>query len=127
MLTAQGCASRRERLFQALPGPCDLLVLGDPSHLIYFANYVPSPFEFRTVESSALLALEPGRSTLIADNLLGPYLDKAHVDEVVAPTWYDGTRPTAPRRGQLVESTLARLAKIPGNRIGVELAAVPSG
>jgi Xaa-Pro aminopeptidase len=127
MLTAQGCASRRDRLFHALPTPCDFLVVGDPSHLIYFANYVPSPFEFRTVESSALLVLEPDRSTLIADNLLGPYLDNAHVDEVVAPTWYDGTRPTAPRRGQLVESALARLASIPGNRIGVELGAVPSG
>ena len=127
MLTAQGCASRRDRLFHALPSPCDLLVVGDPAHLIYFANYVPSPFEFRTVESSALLVLEPDRSILVADNLLQPYLDKSHADEVVAPTWYDGTRPTRPRRGQLVESTLARLAKLAGNRIGVELAAVPAG
>src|SRR5580704_10625501 len=113
MLTAEGCHSRRDRLFQALPSPLDFLILGDPSHLIYFANYVPSPFEFRTVESSALLVLEPARAALIADNLLGPYLDKAHVDEVVAPTWYDGTRPTFPRRGQLVESTVTRLAMIP--------------
>ena len=127
MLTAQGCASRRKRLFHALPSPCDLLVVGDPSHLIYFANYVPSPFEFRTVESSALLVLEPNRSILVADNLLQPYLDKSYADEVVAPTWYDGSRPTAPRRGQLVDSTLSRLAKIPGGRIGVELAAVPAG
>ena len=127
MLTAQGCSSRRDRLFHALPAPCDFLVVGDPSHLIYFANYVPSPFEFRTVESSALLVLGPNRSILVADNLLQPYLDKSHADEVVASTWYDGTRPTAPRRGQLVESTLARLAKISGTRIGVELSAVPSG
>ena len=63
MLTAQGCQARRDRLFAALPSPCDFLVVGDPAHLVYFANYVPSPFEFRTVESPALLVLEPGRST----------------------------------------------------------------
>ena len=127
MLTVEGCKARRDRLFAALPSPCDFLVIGDPSHLTYFANYVPSPFEFRTVESAALLVLEPGRSILVADNLLQPYLDKTHADEIVAPTWYDGTGPTAPRRGQLVESTLARLGKIPGTRIGVELASVPAG
>jgi len=127
MLTAQGCAARRQRLFEALPAPCDFLVVGDPSDLIYFAGYAPSPFQFQSVESSALLLLEPGRATLIADNLLGPFLEKAHADEVVAPTWYDGSRPTRPRRAQLVESTLARLAKVPGLRVGVELAAVPSG
>jgi Xaa-Pro aminopeptidase len=127
MLTAQGCKARRDRLFAALPSPCDFLVIGDPSHLIYFANYVPSPFEFRTVESSALLVLEPARATLIADNLLQPYLDKSHVDELFTLTWYDGNRSTAPRRGQVVKATLARLASIPGNRIGVELASVPAG
>jgi Xaa-Pro aminopeptidase len=127
MLTAQGSAARRERLFGALPAPCDFLIVGDPSHLVYFANYRPSPFEFRTTESSALLLLEPGRSTLIADNLLGPFLDRAHADEVVAPTWYDGSKPTEPRQVQLVESTLARLAKLAGHRVGVELAAVPAG
>jgi Xaa-Pro aminopeptidase len=127
MLTVQGCKSRRDRLFAALPSPCDFLVIGDPSHLVYFANYVPSPFEFRTVESSAILILEPTRSTLIADNLLQPYLEKAHVDEVVAPTWYDGSKPTSPRRSQLVESTLTHLEKVSGGRIGVEFAAVPCG
>lgn len=127
MLTAEGCAARQKRLFEALPAPCDFLVVGDPSDLIYFAGYAPSPFQFQSVESSALLLLEPGRATLIADNLLGPFLEKAHADEVVAPTWYDGSRPTQPRRAQLVESILARLAKVPGLRVGVELAAVPSG
>ena len=51
MLTAEGCAARRERLWEALPSPCDVLVVGDPSHLTYFAGYSPSPFVFRTVES----------------------------------------------------------------------------
>jgi Xaa-Pro dipeptidase len=128
MLTAEGCKARRDRLFAALlPYHCEVLIIGDPASLVYLANYVPSPFEFRTVESSALLLLEPGRATLIGDNLLQPFLDKAHVDEAFAPTWYDGNRPTLPRRTRVVDNALGRLASIPASRIGIESGAVPSG
>ncbi|MEO6809798.1 MAG: Xaa-Pro peptidase family protein [Isosphaeraceae bacterium] len=127
MLTAEGCASRRTRLWNALPTTCDALIVGDPAHLTYFAGYVPSPFVFRTVESGALLVLEPNRATLVADDMLGPYLERARVDEVDAPTWYDGQHAAPYRQGQLVASTLDRLAKVPGRRLGVELAGVPSG
>jgi len=127
MLTAKGCATRRKRLWEALPAPCDLLVVGDPSHLVYFAGYVPSPFVFRTVESGALLLLEPQHATLVADDMLGPFLDKAFADEVVAPVWYDGKHSAPHRRRQLVESVLDRLRKMPASRIGIELSSVPSG
>jgi Xaa-Pro aminopeptidase len=127
MLTAEGCAGRRERLWKALPSECDVLIVGDPSHLVYFAGYVPSPFVFRTVESGALLILKPGRATLVADDMLGPYLERTHVDERFAPTWYDGDHSAPYRRGQLVQSALDRVARIAGRRIGVELTCVPSG
>jgi len=127
MLTAEGCAGRRDRLWKALPAECDVLIVGDPSHLIYFANYVPSPFVFRTVESGALLVVERGHSTLIADGMLQPFLDLAHADEVVAPVWYDGQHSAPHRRHQLVETALKRLATIQGKRIGVELGSVPAG
>ncbi len=127
MLTAEGCAARRERLWGALPAPCDLLVVGDPSHLTYFAGYSPSPFVFRTVESGRLLLLEPGRATLVADAMLGPFVEGALVDDRVAPVWYDGQHSAPYRRGQLIDSALSRLANMPGSRIGVELAAVPAG
>lgn len=127
MLTAEGCAARRGRLWRALPEGCDALVLAAPEHLIYFANYAPSPFVFRTVESGAILLLLRDRSILVADNLLEPFLDRACVDEVVAPVWYDGQGSTHDRRGQLVDSALARLARGSGRRVGVELAGAPSG
>ena len=127
MLTAEGCEARRERLWRSLPTSCDLLVVGDPAHLIYFANYAPSPFVFRTVESGALLLLEPGRATLVADDMLGPFLDRAYADERVAPVWYDGKHAAPYRQGQLVKSALGRLAGMPGRRLGVELAGVPAG
>lgn len=127
MLTAEGCAGRRERLWKALPAECDFLVVADPSHLIYFANYVPSPFVFRTVESAALLILERGRATLVADSMLQPYLNLVHVDEIVAPTWYDGQHSAPHRRHKLVESALKAFAGIPGQRAGVECGSVPAG
>ncbi|MGP0069810.1 MAG: M24 family metallopeptidase [Isosphaeraceae bacterium] len=127
MLIAEGCAARRKRLWEALPATCDLLVLGDPSHLIYFAGYVPSPFVFRTVESGALLLLEPGRSTLVADDMVKGFLEKAFVDERVAPAWYDGRHSAPYRQGQLIDSALGRLSKMPGRRVGIEMAGVPSG
>ena len=109
------------------PSPCDLLVVGDPSHLIYFAGYAPSPFVFRTVESGALLLLEPGRATLVADDMLGPFLEQAFVDERVAPVWYDGQHSAPHRRGQLVEIG----ARPPGEDAGAasrrRARGVPSG
>jgi Xaa-Pro aminopeptidase len=106
---------------------CDALIVADPSHLIYFANYVPSPFVFRTTESGAILILEPGRASLVADSMLGPFLEKAHADEIVAPTWYDGQHSAPHRRHLLVETALKRLDGVAGKRIGVELGSVPAG
>ena len=128
MLTAQGCAARRERLWRALPAQCDLLVVGDPSHLIYLAGYAPSPFVFRTVESGALLLLEPGRATLVADDMLGPFLDRGLRRR--------GGRPGLVRRQPLGPASPAASSsnrpstawrRCRGNRIGVELSSVPAG
>ena len=38
MLTAEGCAARRQRLWGALPAGCDALIVAAPEHLIYFAG-----------------------------------------------------------------------------------------
>ncbi len=127
MLTAEGCAGRRERLWKHLPEPCDLLIVGDPQDLIYLANFAISPFTFRSSDAAGLLLLTPDRSILVGDNQLKPFLDAAHVAEVVAPTWYNGQR-SAPIRGELlVRSTLEVLAgQLPGLRIGADLASVPA-
>ena len=126
MLTAEGCASRRDRLWKTLPQSCDALILADPAHLTYFAGYNPSPFVFRTVESSAILILEPGRATLVGDDMLGPFLHAAHVDEVVAPPWYDGQHSAPHRRSKLARTALERLAKVEGTRFALEFASVPA-
>jgi Xaa-Pro aminopeptidase len=127
MLTAEGCAARRDRLWRGLPSRCDALILTDPKSLISLANYAPSPFVFRSDGAAAVLILEPGRSTLVADNLLQPFVKQAHVDAIEAPVWYEGKR-SAPHRGSLlVQAALGVLARVPGMRIGIEPASLPAG
>lgn len=127
MLTADGCRARRERLWDALPSSCDFLVLRSPESLVYFAGYNPSPFVFRTNEQGAVLILEPGRASLVADDMVGPFVARAHVDERVTPSWYNGDVAAPDRRGLLVQSALDRLKTIEGDRVGIDLASVPAG
>lgn len=127
MLTPEGCAARRKRLWESLPTPCDALILADPQSLIYFANYAPSPFVFRTSDAAAVLVLQPDRSTLVADSMVKGYLGQAHVDEVVAPVWYDGKHAAPHRKELLTRSVLDVLAKIKATHYGVESASVPAG
>src|SRR5262249_11999849 len=128
MLTAEGCALRRERLWQALPAPCDLLIISAPEHLIYFANFVLSPFEFRTTEATALLVLPaPGESILVADNLLRSFSDRAHVGQVEAPLWYQGRESADHRRALTVRAALDVIGQTNLRRVGLEMASVPAG
>lgn len=126
MLTAQGCADRRERLWNAIDSSCDFLILSDPTSLNYFSNYVSSPFVFRNAEAGAILILARDRSILVADNVLGPFLDAAHVDERVAPVWYEAKKSAPSRQSTLIASTLERLRSVAGMRVGVEMYSVPS-
>jgi Xaa-Pro aminopeptidase len=125
MLTAAGCAARRQRLWNA--AGCDLLIVGSPEHLIYLADFYPSPFVFRTAEWGASLLIEPGRATLIADDMLGPFADAAHVDERLTPCWYDGQTSAPERRGLLVHTVVERLKATQGRRVGVEMSTLPAG
>ncbi len=128
-LTSDGCRTRRARLWDALGDGCDLCVIGDPSHLIYFAGFAVSDFVFRSNDGAALLVLTRDRALLVADSMLKMFFDGVHVDEIVAPTWYDGRHPAPHRRGKLVETALETIAhKAPeASRIGIELGATPSG
>ena len=119
-LTPEGCAARRERLWQALPEPCDVLVITTPESLIYLANFAPSPFVFNTVESAAALVMWPDRSILIGDNLLQPFLDRRCVDDVVELDWYTGKKSAPPRRLGLAEGVAQQLSQRSAQLCGVE-------
>ncbi|MBX7167770.1 MAG: Xaa-Pro peptidase family protein [Pirellulales bacterium] len=128
MLTAEGCRQRRERLWAACPESLDALLIADPQHLVYLADYAPSPFVFRTTNSGALLVLtRQGPSILIADNFMKAVADAAHVDERVLPIWYRGVETAPIRRGRLIEAVAERLGQLPGTHFGYEPGHVPAG
>ncbi|MDX2039384.1 MAG: Xaa-Pro peptidase family protein [Isosphaeraceae bacterium] len=128
MLTADGCRRRRERLWETIGDECDLVVISDPVHLTYFTNFSTSIFEFRSNDATAAAVLARDRATLIADNLLQPFLDRSFVDEAIAPVWYEGKRSAGSRRAQLAATVLEFvLDAASARRIGIEYGAAPVG
>ena len=88
---------------------------------MYFANYYASPFIFRTQNASALLILgADGSSALVTDNMLGIFADKAHVDERVAASWYNGTASAPERQSVLVKAGQQAMQRRAGARVGFD-------
>jgi Xaa-Pro aminopeptidase len=107
MLTADGCRRRRERFWQQLePKPDnDYLLLGDPIHLMYLANFFVDPFSLGGGFRGYLLLRKDGHTKLIHDNRLPESVALAHVDERRVVPWYDGQSPArGPRQLAPLES-----------------------
>jgi Xaa-Pro aminopeptidase len=121
MLTANGCHERRARLWAALEEKPDWILLSEPRHLMYFANFYATPFIFRSQNASALLILgADGTSTLVTDNMLGLYADKAHVGERVAAAWYNGRTSAAERQSVLVKAGRDSMQARNGTHLGFD-------
>lgn len=92
MLSAESCRTRRQRLLEKLK-PSQPLLLSDPNHLRYLANFHVDPFHF-SGDQGGLLRLRPdGHATIVYDNKLPHSVRQAHVDETVIIPWYDGLSP----------------------------------
>jgi Xaa-Pro aminopeptidase len=125
MLSAEGCALRRARFWKALERPCDTVIISDPRHLVYFANYYASPFVFRSAGAMAVLVMEPGSATLCGDNVAQPFLEASHVDRVATAQWYDGVRSARARRECVIDEVIGLLPQKPARQIGVESSSIP--
>jgi hypothetical protein len=93
-------------LWQQLdPAPdSDYLLLTDPIHLMYLANFWVDPISYNAPFGGALLLRNDGHAKLIYDNRIKAG-EQAHVEERRTVTWYDGQHPaTGPRRLMLLES-----------------------
>jgi hypothetical protein len=100
MLSADGCRERRQRLLDRLqPGPGETVVLADPLHLRYFANFHVEPFSLGA-DFGGVLEIRPGgHATLYHDNRLPKTVEAAHVDRRYPASWYSGQEPGfGPRR-----------------------------
>ncbi len=128
MLTAEGCRMRRERLWAALEDQPDWILIADPKHVTYFTGHFATPFIFSSATGGAMLILgADGSSVLVTDNVMLEFANRAHVDEIVAPTWYRCVESAVQRETMLVESTLEVMRKRPGLHIGFEASKVPAG
>jgi Xaa-Pro aminopeptidase len=128
MLTEEGCHSRRRRLWNEAPGDVEWIVITEPRHLTYFANFTPSPFVFNSQGAAAALILgRDGAAILIADNVQEPFFEPAFATEKVAPLWYRCVESAGHRTELLVGAALERLQKCRGNSIGYEASACPAG
>ncbi len=98
MLTAVGCRLRRERLLDRL-NPTDLIVLADPIHLRYFANFHVEGIS-QHADFGGLLVIRPdGHTTVFHDSRLPSTVLGVHVDERKPVDWYTGQEPgSGPRR-----------------------------
>lgn len=95
MLTAAGCQERRQRLWRELNPPPEqgYLLLSDPIHLAYLANFWVDPISLGAGFSGYLLIRGDGHAKLLHDNRLPDSVKEAHVDETVVVPWYDGQSP----------------------------------
>src|SRR5262249_46990680 len=75
------------------PPESDFLVLGDPIHLVYLANFSVDPFSLGAGFRGYLIVRKDGHAKLIHDNRLPKSVDQAHVEDRRVVPWYDGKSP----------------------------------
>lgn len=114
MLTREGCLARRKRLWEAVGkknADAEWLLIADPRHVQYLANFWVQPLSFSGGERGILLLERDGPVTLFADNFAlrsaahPPYVDR----EVVEP-WYDHKHSVV-NRDHALFSALGRVAQ----------------
>jgi Xaa-Pro dipeptidase len=106
MLTAEGCRARRRRLWQLLDPlpPNDYLLLSDPVHLTYLANYWADPISLGTDFHAYLLVRKDGYGKLLYADRAPKSVQQAHADEKRAVLWYDSQSPArGPRQLAILE------------------------
>lgn len=99
MLSAEGCRQRRQRFWQQASFLTqDRVLLAQPLHLMYLANFHVDPFSLNAGTGAYLLLRRDGHATLIHDNRLANAAQAAHVDARQVVPWYDGqSRGRGPR------------------------------
>jgi Xaa-Pro dipeptidase len=107
MLTAEGCRQRRLRLWERLDPPpeAEYVLLSDPIHLVYLANYWVDPISLGAGFPAYLLVRRDGFAKLLCENRAPRSTQEAHVDEKRVIPWYDGQAPgKGPRQLACLES-----------------------
>lgn len=118
MLTADGCRNRRQRLWETFRdlARTDELVLADPIHLRYLANFYVDPFSLGADFGGLLVIQRDGFTTIYHDRRLPDSVQVAHVDKREVIPWYDGQTPgNGPRRLALLAALKSHGGRIHDN------------
>ncbi len=119
MLTKEGCASRRRRLWDAVPADIKWLLIADPRHVNYLANFWVHPLSFSAGERALLLLERDNGATLLCDNMtVGSSASEPHCDRQVVDTWYDHRHSAANRDHSLVNA-LRQVVPTLAGRLGL--------
>ena len=119
MLTKEGCASRRRRLWERVPADVQWLLIADPRHVNYLANFWVHPLSFSAGERGLLLLERDNGTTLLSDNFsIGSSTSEPHYDRQVIDEWYDH-RHSAPNRDHSLVNALRKIAPSLAGRPGL--------
>jgi len=127
MLTKEGCLSRRKRLWEAVPAEVEWLLVADPRHVQYLANFWIQPLSFSGGERGLLLLQRDGTASIIGDNFaVRSAAHEPFVDREVIETWYDHKHSVINRDHALFNALRTATAKLDGVGL-VEAEACPIG
>lgn len=133
MLTKEGCLSRRARLWSAVPSDVEWLLIADPRHVKYLANFWIPPFSFSGGER-ALLLLErdgsnpAGKATLLGENFsMKSSMSEPFVDAEVIEKWYDHQHSVTNRDHVLFRAVSQVAGRLKGRVGAIEAEWLPTG
>ncbi len=128
MLTKDGCLARRKRLWNAVAEDLEWLLIADPRHVHYLANFWVNPLSFSGGERGLLLLEREGGATLIGDNFaLRSTACQPYVDREVVEEWYDHKHSVINRDHALLRGVESLSERLYARKGAVEAEWLPVG
>jgi Xaa-Pro aminopeptidase len=128
MLTREGCVSRRQRLWDALPADMEWVLIADPRHVHYFTSFWVHPLSFSAGERAWLLLERSGKATLLGDNFtLRSRAGEPFIDDEVMVRWYDHKHSVINRDHALLQAAEQIADRLYGRAGVVEAEWLPVG
>lgn len=128
MLTQAGCQARQQRLWSSVPDSVEWLLVADPRHVQYLANFQVHPFSFSGGERGLLLLERDAGTTLLCDNFARiAAASDPFVDREVVERWYDHQHSVKNRDHALLDAVKSVSERLFGRVGAVEAEWLPLG
>ena len=126
MLTAEGCLTRRHRLWNTLPEHIEWVLIADPRHVNYLSAFWVHPLSFAGGEHGLLLLERSGKATLLAENFArASTASDPFVDDEIIETWYDHQHSVINRDEALFNAVKIAADRVRGRPGAIESEALP--